>query len=186
MKKYLFSFAFFFFLFSCSKNKNPLSFFSFSPELVRQFPAEHRPNAFVIDADRSCMYLSISDPSRRKDNQKILKLSLDGAILDTIADYREKGHGKYVYYQPLDLVLDDNLNLYVLVRPFMPSPDSSWFPLAEIGIMKYNHKGEFQNEYKFAVDEYAWPFTALAYKNGFLYVTNGSVLKKKTIFVRKS
>jgi hypothetical protein len=178
MRKYVFSSVLLVLLFSCSKNKNPLSSFSFSPELVRQFPVEHRPNAFVIDADHSCIYLSISNPSLSRDNQRILKLGLDGVISDTIADYTEKGHGKYGYYQPYNLVLDDNLNLYVLVKPFMQNPDGSWYSLAEISIMRYDRKGEFQNEYNFAIEENAWPFTALAYKNGFLYVTNGSVLKK--------
>lgn len=174
MKKYHFTLIFIL-IFSCSENQNPMSF---SYEFISQFATEHHPNAIAVDSENSYIYVSSSYPSKNNGNQKIQKFSMQGNLIETIIDYMTSIEGIYEYYNPIDLIVDNTHHIFVLVKPYNKNQDSTWSPLNGFCIMKYNYNGELQMEYDFADIEEEWRPSALSYKNGVLYVTNGNELKK--------
>ena len=174
MKKYHF-FLICLLIFSCSENQNPVSF---SYEFVSQFATEHHSNAITVDSDNSYIYVSSSCPSKNNGNQKIQKFSMQGELIGTIVDYLTSIEGNYEYYNPIDLIVDHSHHIFVLAKPYNKNSDSTWSALNGFCILKYNSNGELQKEYDFADIEEEWHPSALSYKNGILYVTNGNELKK--------
>ncbi len=156
-------------LFSCSEN--PVSF---SYEFVNQFTIERGSNAITVDSDNSYVYVSSSWSSY----QKIQKFSKQGELIGTMVDYLTSIEGDYDYYNPIDLIVDHSHNIFVLAKPSNKNSDSTWSSFNGFCIMKYNSNGELQKEYDFADIEEQWRPSALSYKNGILYVTNGNEIKK--------
>lgn len=157
--------------FSCSRQKNPLApTFDF----VFSFSTESRPNAIVVEKNSG--YLFISN-SYHDNNRKIQKYDRQGVLRKTIVDFESFDRGNYSRYDPIDLTIGNNNDLYILVTPYKLSPHEEWVPFEGFCILRINTEGNYKEEYDFAQMEQFWHPSALAYYNGNVYVTNGKVIK---------
>lgn len=161
MKKYLSITIAIIVLFFCACDKNP---FSFIRTAIFEFPTEAGPIAIALDEKHGIIYVASSYSGRSGYNRKIQTFSTNGTFLRTIIDFAQEQNGSYSNYVPIDFTLDDEHNLYVLVRPHC--------------VLKYNSEGNFQKKYDFQQTDERPFFSACAFYRGFIYVTNGSVIKK--------
>ena len=166
---------FLFILLSCSEN--PLFFedvvFSF------EFLTESKPNAIIIDREYDTVYISNCRSSRSNDNRKVQKFNLKGELLSTVVDFAHNKNGNYPHYNPIDLTLDADHNIYILVKSYFKlENDDSWFPHNGFCIMKYDSEGEFKKEYDFAEFDMEWSPVAIANNDDFLCITNSIAMIK--------
>ena len=160
---------FFLLLSSCLKCPVPFSY-----DLADQFTVSQHSDAIALDSDRGYIYVADS-----WDNQ-IFQYTLQGNQVQTLVDFTQDNIGNYDFYNVIDLVVDDNSNIYILVKPWTQNLGGNKNFLNGFCIIKYNCDGEYQKEFDFTkLDEdwYSWNLN-LAYKNNVLYVTNGIKLKK--------
>lgn len=148
-------------------------------ELLLEFPTEPRPNSIAVDDG----YIYVANSHSH--SQKVQKFNLTGELWGTIANYTANyttdGDGLYSHYHPIDIALDLEHNLYVLVKPYRKLVSGTWFPLEGFCIMAYSSEGNFQREFDFANFEDEWRPAALAFRDGFLFVTNGRMIKRISI-----
>ena len=179
-----FMFSGFFLLFlSCTDSKNPISF---TTDYIHEFSTEPRPNAIIIDNENGFLYISHSRPSKKNDTRLVQKYDLSGELKGTFIDFTITGDGNFSYYNPIDLTLDIFNNLYVLVKPYREYSDSTWLALNGFCIMKYNLDGNLEREYDFSEFDQEWYPSACTHNNGYLYITNGILIKEVDIHTGQS
>ncbi len=155
----------YFLIISCSECPIPFSY-----ELTNQFTVDHGSEIIAIDSNKG--YIYIADP------WYIHQYSLQGDQIRTLVDFTQDNIGNYEFYNVRDLVVDDNSNIYILVKPWTQNLDGNRNFLNGFCIIKYNSDGEYQKEFDFTKINEDWFQWILAYKNNILYVTNGIELKK--------
>ena len=178
MKKNIILIIIVLFSFFCDRQKNPL-FFTF--DYVSSFSTEPRPNAIIINEDNGYLYVANSHPSRNNDNRKIQKYNWKGELLTTVVDFTSFDKGNYPRYHPIDITMDNDRNLYILVKPYRKYSEDTWYPFEGFCILKYNFDDKFQKEFDFAEFDQEWSPAAIAYYNEYIFVTNGSIIKKISI-----
>ncbi|MCD4665210.1 MAG: NHL repeat-containing protein [Bacteroidales bacterium] len=154
---------------------------SFTFDYVSSFSTEPRPNAITIDEDNGYLYVANSHPFRNNDNRKIQKYNREGELLKTVVDFALFDKGNYPRYHPIDITMDNNRNLYILVKPYRKYSEDTWYPFEGFCILKYDFDDKFQKEFDFAEFDQEWSPAAIAYYNEYIFVTNGRIIKKISI-----
>ncbi|MBN1782293.1 hypothetical protein JW948_14260 [bacterium] len=142
--------------------------------LLSSIPLEQRPSAIVADAQNRCLYVSLSDPGINQ-AQRILRIDPDGGNPETIADFLLEPPGPYVRCECVDLALDDESILYGLVRPYVENEIGETEEAPNLLILGYRD-GQLLHVYSVEVPVYRFP--AIACKNGFLYFTDGLIIRR--------
>ena len=153
------------FTFSCKKEQNPLPL---SVDYISCFSTESRPIAIAVDKISGYIYVANHDPGINYYSMKIQKFSREGILIQTTADFETFDKGNYLSYTPVDITIDNNQNLYVLVRPM----DETGFC-----ILQFDFVDTFKKEYDFSKIYGEMLPSALAFSNKHIYVTNGRILK---------
>jgi len=95
-----------------------------------------------------------------------------------IVDFTTFDKGNYSRYEPIDITIGSGQNLYVLVKPYRKHSDDSWWPLAGFCVLNYSFEGDFKQEFYFTQFEEEWSPAAIAYYDGYIFVTNGRIIKR--------
>ena len=173
MIKHVILVVFVLFSFNCDRQLNPLSF---TIDYVSSFSTEPRPIA--IAAHNGNLYVANSNPYRNNDTRKIQKYNSSGELLKTVVYFASFESGKYLRYHPIDIALDDDQNLYVLVKPFQKYFDDEWASFEGFCILKFDKDDEFEKELDFAQFDQEWFPAAIACYDEYVFITNGRILKK--------
>ena len=171
----------------CSRDRNPFSPYGdfYSAEFIFEFPTRPRPNIIVIDDEYGYVYIANFRWGNR--DREVMKYSLNGELLNRVVDFNTNQQGKYSRYVPVDLTIGANHHLYILVKPYFKSEnDETWTRYDGFCVMAYDSEGIFQKEYDFAEYFMEWSPEAIAYCDGFLYVTSNQCLIKIDVFTCQS
>jgi len=141
------------------------------------FSIEPRPIAIAIEKNHGFVYVANYNPSISNYSSKIQKFNLKGELLKTAVDFTTFSQGKYSGYNPIDICIDNNSNIYVLVKPSQLNGET-WITFEGFCILQFDTNDNLQKEYDFSEFEHHWHPAAIAYSNNYLYVTNGLIIKK--------
>lgn len=155
--------------------KNPVSI---TLKSVKEFSTEERPISILFEDRSGLVFVLNSNPARQNTSYKIQCFDRQGNYQKTIVDFTDKPGGAYGRYEPIDMEMDSDRILIVLVKPYFQSMDGFWVPYPGFCILKFQIDGQFNGEFDFAQFETEWHLTALAFYQGYIYVTNGLRLMK--------
>lgn len=145
---------------------------SFTYEFVEQLNIAEGSNAIALDSDIGYVYAAnLWYP-------QVYQYNLQGDSIKIFTDFTQENNGKYGYYSPIDLIVDDDNYVYILTKPRKQDIDSSWTFTDGFSVLKYNSTGEYQNELYFAEMNLEWYSGVMAYNMGIIYITNGKRLIK--------
>ena len=155
----------------CEEEKTPETL---SIDYASIFYTEQNPIAITIDKVSGNVFVA----NMRK-SVKIQKFDKDGILIKTVVDFTSFPNGNYHRYSLIDIVCDNNQNLYILAKPLVQTNDS-WLNLTGFCILQFDHNDNFQKEFDFShIDlKSCSSVSAIAYSNKFLFVTNGKIIKK--------
>jgi hypothetical protein len=160
---------------SCEKDDNSI------PDSIgykSSFSTETSPIAIAIDKNKGFVYLANHNPSITDFSSKIQKFNLKGELKETIIDFETYTTGKYPRYSPIDLCINNN-DIYILVKPKTQNNDT-WIAYSGFCVLHSDLNGNIINEFDFSqLEHYDEDFSAMAFSNDFIYVTNGQIIIKK-------
>ncbi|MBN2261203.1 MAG: hypothetical protein JW702_11695 [Clostridiales bacterium] len=161
------------FLISCKKDDNSgPDLFSNTISFKFSFYTDPNPIAISIETKHGFIYVPTNNS-----NSKIQKFNIQGELLKTLVEFSSFNKGKYSRYAPIDICIGNN-NIYILVKPYKPHIDDSWFPYEGFCILQFDLNDIFQKEYDFAQSEPINYLSSMAYLNKYIYLTNGQIIKK--------
>jgi len=146
-------------------------------EFLGEFNIKNGANAITLDSEYSNIFISVYNNSINNEFREIQKYNIQGDYIETLIDYMTNIDGNYEYYTPLDLTTDSDGNILVLVRPYYQFANNEWYQHNGFCIIVFDENGKFQKEYDFGSIEEKW-FDEISFLNGFIYVTNGTTIKR--------
>lgn len=145
---------------------------------VTEFSTENRPIAILFEDQSGLIFIINSNSARQNNSSKIQCFDRQGNYQKTIVDFTDKPGGAYARYEPIDMAMDSDRILNVLVKPYFQSMNGSWVPYPGFCILKFQIDGRFIGEFDFAQFETERHPAAIAFYQGYIYVTNGLLLMK--------
>lgn len=160
---------------SCETEQNQLPK---SIDYVSSFSTEPRPQAITVDKESGFIYVASYKPYISDYNTKIQKFNRGGKLLKTVVDFTIFDKGNFLRYEPVDITIDNNRNLYVLVRPLIKNPDNTWSTSTGFCILQFDIDDNFHKEFDLLqIDGRGFP-SAIAYSDECVFVANGPTIKK--------
>lgn len=160
------------FLFACRKYdviKSELKSFVYE----FSFSTESRPVSIACVEKDGEIYVANSE--------SVQKFDKNGIFEETIVNLASFEYGKFERYFFVDIVVDNNKNLYVLARPLIPWIDESWMTLEGFSILMFNNINSFIKEFDFSENKDLCNASSISYYNNHLYIPSRKSIKQINI-----
>ncbi len=165
-------------LFSCTKDGGS-KIDSIPNSISYEYSFSTNPNPYSIsfNSTNQTLYVANFHPSSDDYSVKIQVFNKEGYLLKTAIDFNSFKSGHFQRYEPLDFTFDQNQHLYILAKPLIKQPDSTWITSIGFCILHFNNSDHFINEFEFSDMDIEHMPASLSYHNNQLYITNGQILK---------